>query len=404
MTPDQDIERVLDRWLTEGPTQMPSRFLDETFDRIDRAPHHRLAGLQTRLRALRPDIRFGAAAAVVLAAAGLALAALTQTGAVGRPPSAGSRLLPTSGEVVWQPVGTRQHPTISGGTGESDLGIVIDPTTITIYEWHGDIRNSASLVGTDRLDLRLIDNPVVQWGGGPRKVWPCDVGDAGTYSYRLSSGDRHLTLTAVDDACPERATILAGDWIRTDLGDITPGRHVAQVFRPFGGGTSGQFSYSVPTGWAESQEDAGGLSLWMPAVAGVPSIGVFSNVVPLSNSPDAGCAASPADVQRTPAAIAAWLATRVVVTTPTPITIGGLSGVMVDASADPSLVTCPDLFFDFTYQAAAAISGEHRARYFILDRGDGQILLISIDTSAEGTWDGAIANAMPVVQSFEFIR
>ena len=38
MTRDQDIERVLDQWFTEGPTQMPSRFLDDTLDRIDRAP------------------------------------------------------------------------------------------------------------------------------------------------------------------------------------------------------------------------------------------------------------------------------------------------------------------------------------------------------------------------------
>ena len=27
MTRDQDIERVLDQWFAEGPTQMPSRFL-----------------------------------------------------------------------------------------------------------------------------------------------------------------------------------------------------------------------------------------------------------------------------------------------------------------------------------------------------------------------------------------
>ena len=30
MTPDNDIERVLDQWFAEGPTQMPGRFLDDT--------------------------------------------------------------------------------------------------------------------------------------------------------------------------------------------------------------------------------------------------------------------------------------------------------------------------------------------------------------------------------------
>ena len=30
MTPDHDIERVLERWFTEGPTQMPDRLLEDT--------------------------------------------------------------------------------------------------------------------------------------------------------------------------------------------------------------------------------------------------------------------------------------------------------------------------------------------------------------------------------------
>ena len=38
MTRDQDIELALDQWFTEGPTQMPNRFLVDTLDRIDRLP------------------------------------------------------------------------------------------------------------------------------------------------------------------------------------------------------------------------------------------------------------------------------------------------------------------------------------------------------------------------------
>ena len=40
MTRDQDIERVLERWFTEGPTQMPDR-LFEYVDHIDRLPQRR---------------------------------------------------------------------------------------------------------------------------------------------------------------------------------------------------------------------------------------------------------------------------------------------------------------------------------------------------------------------------
>jgi hypothetical protein len=399
MTRDQDIERVLDQWFIEGPTQMPSRFLDDTLDRIDRAPQHRLARLQTRLLAMHPDLRFAAAAAIVLAVAGIGVAVLTQTGGIGSP-STGSGALPASLQAEWHPVGTRPHMGLSGDTAASDLDIVIDPTTITVFEWHGDVVALTSLVGADRLELRTIRTGMV-WHG---KTLYCQIGDAATYTFSLSSGDQRLTLTPVNDACAERANILPGDWTRTPLGPLAPGRHVSQSFRPLGGGTSGQFSFTVPTGWTESEETSSGLSLWRPGVSDAASIRLFSNVVPVSNSPDAGCAASPADVQGTPAAVAAWLVTRLAVTPPIPVTIGGLSGVMVDVSDDPSLVTCPDLFVDFTYSGGMGLSGENRARLVLLDRGDGQILLISIEASDDATWDALVADAMPIVQSFEFTR
>ena len=69
MTPDHDIDRVLDRWLTEGPTQMPGRFLDETLDRIDRMPSGHLVGLRARLRPMHVDPRLAVAAAVIVAIA-----------------------------------------------------------------------------------------------------------------------------------------------------------------------------------------------------------------------------------------------------------------------------------------------------------------------------------------------
>ena len=68
----------------------------------------------------------------------------------------------------------------------------------------------------------------------------------------------HLTLTPVSDACAARATILAGDWFRTDIGPLAPGRHDATLFKPFGGGTSGRFSFTVPPGWAVVGEQMSG--------------------------------------------------------------------------------------------------------------------------------------------------
>jgi hypothetical protein len=401
MTPDHDIEHVLDRWFSEGPTQMPSRFLDDTLDRIDRAPQHRLARLRTRLPAMHPYLRFAAAAAVVVTVAGFGAAVLTRTGGIAGTSPQGSALLPASLQAEWHPVGTRDMPGRSGPYPQ-DLDIVIAPTRVTVFDYKGDVLNSAQLVGPDRIEVRALNKGM---------YWHCQVGDVGTYTFRLSAEDKQLSLIPVSDSCAERATILAGDWTRTELGDIAPGRHVSQVFRPFGGGTSGQLSFTVPTGWAESEGAPAGLSLWIPGASDGASIQLFSNVVPVSNS-DPGCAASPADasIQHSPAAIAAWLADHpgLVVSTPAPVAIGGLSGVMVDLSVDPAMVACSGLFVDFNVDLndahVAALAGERRARYILLDRGDGQMLLITIDASDKATWDAALADAMQIVDSFEFTR
>ena len=75
MTSDRDIERILDRWLTERPTQVADRVLDEVADRIARQPQ------QLAWRATRRDIHvttylkplLAVAAVIVIAVAGLAV-------------------------------------------------------------------------------------------------------------------------------------------------------------------------------------------------------------------------------------------------------------------------------------------------------------------------------------------
>ena len=50
------------------------------------------------------------------------------------------------------------------------------------------------------------------------------------------------------------------------------------------------------------------------------------------------------------------------------------------------------------------ITAERRVRYLLLDRGDGQPLVIDVNARDKATWDAAVADAMPVVESFEFTR
>jgi hypothetical protein len=419
MTRDQDIdiEHVLDRWFTEGPTQMPDRFLDDTLDRINRAPQHRLARLQTRLLVMNRYVRLAATAAVIVVMAGFGTAVLTLTGGVGSAPSAGSGLLPTSGQAEWRPVGTRQHPTLSGGISQSDLDIVIEPTTITIFEWHGDVRNSASLVGADRLDLRMLNNPVVQWpvagGTEPRTVWHCHVGDAGTYTYRLSSGGRHLSFTPVSDACTERATILAGDWVLTDLGDLQPGRHEATDFRPFSYGTTGRLAYTVPDGWAGGAMKNGLFGLRRPTGSDSAGITLISNAYASDQVAPCNVNGGAVGVGRTPEDLTNWLRTLpgLVVSAPTEVTIGGLRGITVDLSMAPDWTpTCDAGLYTFSLSGSDGgdwsnrlrLTGTTRARYILLDRGDGSSLVIEIEAPA-ADWDTFLKNVQPVLDGLEFI-
>src|SRR3954447_2419751 len=70
MRRDRDIERVLDRWFVDGPTQMPDQFFDAVLDRVDRIPQRRLARLQTRLLDMHLNLRLVAAAATIIVVAG----------------------------------------------------------------------------------------------------------------------------------------------------------------------------------------------------------------------------------------------------------------------------------------------------------------------------------------------
>jgi hypothetical protein len=213
--------------------------------------------------------------------------------------------------------------------------------------------------------------------------------------------------------------MLTGDWDHTNLGPLAPGRHLATPIRPFGGGTTGSFYYTVPAGWKEEAESQSEFAISGPAV---PWISVLSNVIPATQDQYCGGPA-PGEVGRTPVEVAAWLATRtgLVVTKPVPVsigrlkTIGRLDGVMVDVSVArnwnepctsvPQRGTSVTTFVDAgSGDSGPVVVAETRARYFLLDRGDGQTLLIDVGAQDDATWPAVLAAAMPVVNDFEFYR
>jgi len=125
----------------------------------------------------------------------------------------------------------------------------------------------------------------------------------------------------------------------TCLGELTAGTHSTSTFRP-------QLTYTVPVGWT-NYIDIPGIVNFVPPGGdwrGVDPeksdfVGVMTNIAPAAN----GCRGGQSAIH-TPAAYAQWLTRQpgLAVTRPAPVTLGGLSGFVVDIRVRRSWTkTCP---------------------------------------------------------------
>jgi hypothetical protein len=431
MTRDPDNERVLDRWFTDGPTEMPDRLFNEVFDRIDRIPQRRLARLQTRFFAMNSNLRLAAAAVVALAVVGLGAFALSRLPATGTNPSAspiGSpnpsassvSTLPAALRATW--VGaTRTIPQIAIAMPRAVLSLAADTMNFSGGASAPVLFSSAKLTSPDTLALTL------SLGGNG-----CQSGDVGTYTFTLSGGDGGgglMSLHAVTDPCAARMAAVSGDWYRSRchdvngwcFGDLAAGTYPSIFFNPWVAPQQwvshlGALTYTVPAGWT-SPEDCDGC--FVLAQQGAPentAIYLFDDIVP--HSQDAACSeAAEPGVGRTVGAISAWLTSLpgLVASSPTPVSVGGLTGVSIDLTVDPNWAhTCsysngkalvstftdsdPGEGFDWNIGAGSKV------RYILLDLGSDRTLLVDIEADTVAHWDDLIAGAMTVVNSFQFSR
>lgn len=123
------------------------------------------------------------------------------------------------------------------------------------------------------------------------------------------------------------------------LGALQAGRYTTKAFQP-------TLTYRVPKGWA-NLEDLGGNFLLLPPGADLDGVdGGTSDYIGVYTSirPSGGCGSGTGSEARTPAEIAASLVEDpdLVVTEPKPVSVAGLSGLVLDIerSAEPSKA-CP---------------------------------------------------------------
>ena len=88
MTQQRDIERLLDLWFSDGPTESPDRVIDVVADRIERQPQRPAWRFHLREIHVNTMLRAGIAVAAVVVVAFIAVQLLPgQSGVTGGQPS-----------------------------------------------------------------------------------------------------------------------------------------------------------------------------------------------------------------------------------------------------------------------------------------------------------------------------
>jgi hypothetical protein len=451
MTATSDSDRIIRAWLDLMPDEAPEHAIASVLQAVAEAPQPRRARWWPTWRSTpmnRTLVALGAAAIVAVVAGAVLLgrpATLPSVGAsptvIPSTPSAAASFAPAASEIaVGGPVPSELvgrwmggHTSfVEAGAGSS---LVVSQNGIAIEQanqnGHALLGAAASAPNAGQLRVETTGQP------------GCRPGDVGIYGWTRSSGGRVLTLTAVSDDCAARSAAVAGTWWQmgcrnpnTDcLGDLEPGTYATQYIAPrLATGTPwsplfGGITYTVPVGWANSQDWPSTIKLTPSAdyaleTASGPPNGVLHEIYvftePAADTQDGTCPDKPdASVAHTVDGLLTWLARQpaLATTTPTPITIDGHPGAMIDISLRPSWTrACPG---DSSPSAAILTpagspldpwgvgirTGEHD-RLILLDLGDGHLLGITVvDHHAKGQPDRfqALVNAsMPVIQSFRF--
>ena len=268
----------------------------------------------------------------------------------------------------------------------------------------------------------------------------CAGGDTGVYAYVLSPGGTMLNVSKVSDTCVPRATAVTGDWFRVACksvdnacwGDLEAGTYPSQYVDPrLDPGQTwqvpfGALTFTVPDGWSNSTDWPSDLSLTPTAdyaewtADGSPDNvwhGVFLRARPGAWGRTATCADDPAakDVARTPEALMQWITTRpgIAASEPQPMTIDGHPALWTDvATAADSSITCggdADSIVPLLAEATGgdkgwdwAVAPTERQRLILVDLGEGDTVLIGIDTTQAERWEELRDQAMPIIESFRF--
>jgi hypothetical protein len=192
MTPDRDIERLLDRWLDNGPSAARDRVIDVVADRIARQPQRPAWRLQLRNPTVNVNLRVAAALAVfaVLAAGAVYLRGPSVPGPGG--PSAAPSPSPTA-----SPTPAPSPRSLTSATFKPTLGVDV-PADWTVSD--GDrtylLNGPAVPLGT-AASIGVMTGPFVRFEDQDcQGQAPAGVGASIAEVVAALSGDPRLVVAA----------------------------------------------------------------------------------------------------------------------------------------------------------------------------------------------------------------
>jgi hypothetical protein len=441
MTEQRDFDRLARAWLELGPDLAPERSIAAVLQAVETTPQVRpwlRRPIWRDINMNRFAIAAGAVAVFIFALGGGLLLTRGQPG-TGAPaptaspspgaspsPSDAGAELPAALAVTWN-----GEPRAIPGLGTSTrTRLTFTPETFVLTgdTYRAALNSDASIAASG--ELRLVT---------PAVSGTCAAGDVGLYPWSVSPGGTTLTVQPGTDPCPARAAALPGTWYTsTDckvdpggcLGTLEAGTFKSQYIDPSVGVGGAQWApafgavtYTVPDGWANSQD-------WPNAFSLTPSAdyanetdtgpvdeqrhGLTLFVHPTATD-QADCSLKEAaGVDPSVDGLISFVASlpSLAAGQPQAITIDGHAGKWIDVALDPDWTgRCSDSFLAESAasdrqsgagQWGVGIVGAERRRLIFLDLGNGDVLLIDIDSADPTRFDDLVTQSMPIVESFKF--
>jgi hypothetical protein len=214
MTSDRDIERVLDHWFTERPTQVADRVFDGVADRIARQPQHpawRVSWRDVHMPSnIKPLLAVAAAAVLIVAVVGYNVLPGRSTGVGGPPPSASPTGSPSVSATPSVSPSANAAPTSAPTNALASTPALAAPAELQ-GRWRAEIAQDVAILtftpttftiswlgaGSGRIE---VERDEITFRGSPNPQCP----PGGTYRWSIEGDKLHLEPIGTDP-CPFQA-------------------------------------------------------------------------------------------------------------------------------------------------------------------------------------------------------